>query len=77
LVERLPGVFEIEEPCKWYEHEKEMRASSLAHPDHVFQLDGVGEEQGDVWRKYFRAGRMQKWQPDKQEPAPFDEGKLS
>lgn len=65
-----------DETTKWYEHEKDMRALSKDYPDHLFQLDGRGEEQGDVWRKYFKDGKMQKWVPEEQEPEPFDETKL-
>jgi hypothetical protein len=70
------GDFELEEPTKWYDHEKDMRQLSASYPEHLFTLDGEGEEQGDVWRKYFKAGKMQEWRPQEQEPAPFDEGKL-
>lgn len=44
---------------RWYEHEKDMRAFSSRHPDLIFQLDGRGEESGDIWRKYFVEGKMQ------------------
>lgn len=45
--------------CKWYAHEKAMRAISKAYPDVVFELEGIGEEQPDMWRKYFYRGLMQ------------------
>lgn len=45
--------------AKWYDHEKDMRALSIRYPLCVWQLDGEGEEQGDVWRKYFQNGQMQ------------------
>ncbi len=50
---------ETSESCKWYEHEKDMKAFSLKHPDRVFKLSGIGEEQPDMWVKYFSGGRMQ------------------
>lgn len=43
---------------KWYEHEEEMAALSLRFPDYVFELSGEGEDQGDVWVKWFKAGKV-------------------
>jgi hypothetical protein len=39
-------------------------------------LDGQGEGQGDVWRKYFKGGLMQVWRMSPQTPDPFDPKKL-
>ncbi len=50
---------ETEESCKWYDHEKDLKAFSKEHPEAVFQLSGIGEEQPDMWIKYFCDGRMQ------------------
>lgn len=47
------------EPCKWYEHEKDMRAFSAARRDILFTLHGEGEESGDIWNKYFLDGLCQ------------------
>ncbi len=47
------------ENCKWYEHEDDLRKFSKMYPNWLFQLDGGGEESGDVWRKYFVNGEMQ------------------
>ena len=45
---------------KWYEHEKDMRAYSLKHPETVFVLKGEGEEAGDIWVEYYKNGKMQR-----------------
>ena len=57
-IESRHGFGVLESPCKWYEHEEEMKALSKEHPHVLFILDGEGEESGDIWRKYFRAGKM-------------------
>jgi hypothetical protein len=44
--------------CKWYEHEADMREISKRYPDVTFVLSGEGEETGDLWKKYFRDGKM-------------------
>lgn len=33
----------LEESCKWYGHEEDMKALSLKYPDVVFHLSGQGE----------------------------------
>lgn len=46
------------EECKWYSFEEEMRAYSLNHPEVIFRIDGEGEESGDLWRAWFKEGKM-------------------
>jgi hypothetical protein len=46
--------------CTWYFHEDDMKALSTNHPRVVFLLEGEGEESGDIWRKFFKNGRMQR-----------------
>lgn len=44
---------------KWYENETDMKSFSLKFPGVLFTLSGEGEESGDIWKKYFRDGKMQ------------------
>ena len=51
------GLFD--DTVKWYEHDEDMKAYSKLHPLVLFKLSGVGEEQPDLWIKYFRNGLVQ------------------
>lgn len=44
---------------KWYAHEADMKVFSKKYPEVVFVLEGKGEEPGDLWKKYFKNGKMQ------------------
>lgn len=48
---------------KWYKHEFDMMNLSIKHPTVKFVLDGVGEEQGDLWQKIFLGGKMKVVKP--------------
>ena len=45
--------------CKFYKHEEVLKTFSLEYPDVLFTLEGVGEEAGDQWVKYFKNGKIQ------------------
>lgn len=62
--------------CKWYDHEKDMKAFSKKFPNVLFTLHGEGEEAGDVWNKYFVNGKMQVARATIA-IAPFDKDKLA
>jgi len=53
------GLTNNERAC-WYEHEKDIATFSLKYPNHLFILTGQGEEDDDLWTKYFFNGRVQK-----------------
>lgn len=61
--------------CKWYDHEKEVSEFSKIYPDVLFELSGEGEEFGDIWKKYFKNGKMQVCHVMMSFP-PFDESKM-
>lgn len=43
----------------WYDHEKDVAALSKNYPGLVFVLYGVGEQNDDMWYKYFHNGKVQ------------------
>ncbi len=49
-----------QEQVKWYDSDDDLREFSKKHPDILFTLNGVGEEDGDKWINYFKDGKMQK-----------------
>lgn len=61
IISRLDpdGYDPFEDSCKWYDHEKDMKALSVQFPAYAFFLSGEGEEAGDLWKKYFFRGKMQ------------------
>ncbi|PFE80041.1 hypothetical protein CN333_00155 [Bacillus thuringiensis] len=60
---------------KWYDHETEMSAISRLYPDVIFELSGEGEESGDLWRDYYKNGKIQRC-PAKITYDEYDESKL-
>jgi hypothetical protein len=49
-----------EESCKWYESEKDLKEFSKSYPEHLFILEGKGEEAGDLWKLYVKNGKCQR-----------------
>jgi hypothetical protein len=43
---------------KWYEHAEDMCKLSEALPSVIFQLEGEGEENGDLWKAWYKDGRQ-------------------
>ena len=49
---------ESEEELKWYSSIKDLTVFSNDWPDWEFQLTGYGEENGDVWKKIIKNGKV-------------------
>ena len=45
--------------AKWYDSHEDMLELSKEFPEYVFQLDGNGEGNDDVWRQYYKDGKSQ------------------
>lgn len=45
--------------AKWYKYEGDLTKVSKALPLLLIQVDGEGEESGDVWRRYYLGGKVQ------------------
>lgn len=44
---------------KWYTHAEDVSGVSKKYPDLLFTLEGSGENNDDMWIKYFLDGKMQ------------------
>ena len=50
---------ELLQDAKWYDWDKNLASVSAAFPDVLFILDGMGEENPDIWRAWAMAGRVE------------------
>jgi hypothetical protein len=46
---------------KWYDHHDDMEEFSRMYPEYTFHLEGIGEEQGDLWKKEYKDGVLVKF----------------
>lgn len=56
--EFLHNILENTYNGKFYDHERFFREVSAKNQDLTFIVDGEGEEPGDIWKKYFKNGKM-------------------
>lgn len=47
------------EECKWYDHREHMTKLSKLYPNVLLELTGEGEDPGDLWKEYYKNGKMQ------------------
>lgn len=52
------------EPIKWYGHDSDMLKLSSMYPSVEFILEGHGEERADIWRKYYKNGKVKRVEPE-------------
>jgi len=69
------GYDPLDDECKWYEHEIDMKKLSEKFSKTLFILSGEGEESEDIWTKYFLNGKSQICKAEIIVP-PFDKSKL-
>lgn len=48
----------FDDEIKWYGCENDMKKYSKKHPELTFLIEGEGEDTGDVWKAYFKNGKM-------------------
>ena len=48
----------FDDDAKWYTCLEDMKSYSKKHPNVVFCIDGEGEASDDVWKAYFKDGKM-------------------
>lgn len=66
---------EISTYSKWYNCDDDMRKLSELFPDKLFRVDGQGEDPDDIWRLYWKNGKVQESKRIVLYE-PFDENKL-
>tara|TARA_B110000285_G_scaffold143342_1_gene160148 strand:+ start:609 stop:908 length:300 start_codon:yes stop_codon:yes gene_type:complete len=59
VVEDTIGYCPFDKETKWYDFDKDMKEISKEHPEVLFEVIGEGEEFDDIWKAYFKYGRMQ------------------
>lgn len=58
ICETADNEYLFEEESKWYDCESDMKEYSKKHPNVVFCIDGVGEEFPDIWKAYYKNGKV-------------------
>lgn len=56
---KIAGFNPLETETKWSGWKKDMKELSSKYPNVLFKLYGTGEENSDMWKAYFKNGKMQ------------------
>lgn len=54
--------YHLSDRCKWYDHDTDIINLSLKHKDKVFRLEGRGEDDDDIWVKFYKNGEFRMYQ---------------
>ncbi len=50
--------YSLSQITTWYDHEEDMLVISKQYPETTFKLSGEGEENDDIWAKFFKKGKV-------------------
>lgn len=64
------------ESQKWYDHHENMLELSKRFPLIIFRLEGDGEENGDMWAKWYLDGKSYEETAPIWRPSPLDMNKF-
>lgn len=48
---------DFDSEVKWYDYREDMKKVSLKFPGVLLEVSGEGEENGDIWRAFYKDGR--------------------
>lgn len=68
---------DVTDDIKWYDWHPDMLKLSKKFPDIVFTVHGIGEEDYDEWRAYFKNGRSVQHYREEWTPPAYDEADLT
>ncbi len=54
----LLGEDPFKETLKWYSEQKDSKKISLQFPEAFIVIEGVGESNGDIWRRIYHNGQV-------------------
>lgn len=78
-IKKISGYSSFIDTVKWYNHELDVAEVSKKFPDAVICVSGIGEEYPDIWKKWFKNGKMKmaRARIEFDEPEEYDQRKIS